>query len=631
MLVLGGDRAATGTHRRAAETHEVRNVAALADVVIELRVVGLLFDGVQVDLLVLHTELDRVAFPAEERRVVLERPALLPFVLQAAFAAADAVDLLAIIARAVGQHAAVVEIDRRLGPERFFIGQMRVVEPIGVGVLPTQVVAVLFDAGIGAVAARTLPADVADLAFLTTLVGQLDQVLVVDRPIQLAEVQVFLERRGRRAQLVAPRLRQVAGKTAFARLQILRRVVLLALVGDEEVRLVLDDRSTERRAVLLLAGASLADAVLLALARLTPILVGVIPEERALEFIGAGLGHRRHRRRADLVVLGLVVGGDDLVLADGQLRERIAAARVLAGDAALGDVVLLAHAIDVDVDVVGVLHAATQLGRAIGRVLLERHARHGIGEGQEVARALRQRLDLLRRDVGGDFRGLGFDRRLRGHLHRVQRGRCPALRGFAHTAHAQVHGRGLADLHGDVLGAGLAACIDINAVGARRQAGQRVAASGGALHAAAQAGGDVGRGYLRLCGRRRICRDLATDGGASALRECGSGAQQQAASQCTAEQLALWSVLQRVNSHGSTLSSAAASGLPGIFGFKRHPVRSRGQEGPRAAVESRTTRLGVRVMPRTSLASSSSICCTNCCIALSPNSAMLTCIVVKEG
>src|SRR5690606_39586668 len=64
------------------------------------------------------------------------------------------------------------------------------------------------------------------------------------------------------------------------------------------------------------------------------------------DLVAARARDRDHRGAAELVELGLVVLGDDLVFADGRLREGIAAAGVLAGDAAGGDVVLLADAID---------------------------------------------------------------------------------------------------------------------------------------------------------------------------------------------------------------------------------------------------------------------------------------------
>src|SRR5690606_28765742 len=124
---------------------------------------------------------------------------------------------------------------------------------------------------------------------------------------------------------------------------------------------VAQDRPAEGGAVLLGdLGRPLA-LLLLDRTRCAPVVRGTVPEEAALELIAARARHRGHRRAADLVVLGLVVGGDDLVFADRRLRERVAAAVILRGHAARGDVVLLANAVDEDVDVVRSLRAAAKL------------------------------------------------------------------------------------------------------------------------------------------------------------------------------------------------------------------------------------------------------------------------------
>jgi hypothetical protein len=114
--------------------------------------------------------------------------------------------------------------------------------------------------------------------------------------------------------------------------------------------------------------------------------VGVVVEDVAVELVAAGLGHRHHRDAAELVELGLVVGGDHLVFGDAQLREGIAAAGILAGDAALEHVVLLPDAVDEDVDAVGTLRAAAQL--AGGAVVAGRE--HHAGTVSAKARKLRE-------------------------------------------------------------------------------------------------------------------------------------------------------------------------------------------------------------------------------------------------
>src|SRR5690606_32313264 len=189
----------------------------------------------------------------------------------------------------------------------------------------------------------------------------------------------------------------------------------------------------------------LALALLEAAAR-APVGAGAVPEEAALELVGARAGGRDDRGAAELVELGLVVLGDDLVFADRRLRERIAAAGVLAADAAGGDVVLLPHAVDEDVDRVGALRTGADPGVAAG-IGDELHARRGVGEGEEVAGVLRQRLDLLLGDVAGHLRRAGLHRRLGGDLHRLHGGGLACRPGLGQPADAEVDGRGLAHLH----------------------------------------------------------------------------------------------------------------------------------------------------------------------------------------
>src|SRR5690606_8840012 len=122
---------------------------------------------------------------------------------------------------------------------------------------------------------------------------------------------------------------------------IARAVDLLGLVGDEEKQPVLDDRTAERGAVLLLARRHLRAVRLFAPGSRAPAVGGVIAEEAAFKLVAARARHRGDRGAADLVVLGLVVRGDDLVLADGKLRERASAAGILATGTALQHIVLL--------------------------------------------------------------------------------------------------------------------------------------------------------------------------------------------------------------------------------------------------------------------------------------------------
>src|SRR5207342_3704945 len=144
------------------------------------------------------------------------------------------------------------------------------------------------------------------------------------------------------------------------------------------------DRPAEGGAVFLLVRILLFLARgLLARGLLAPGGFGVAPEHLAVEVVAPGLGRGDDGRGSDLVELRLVVGSDDLVLADRQLRERVAGALLLAGHAA-EEIALLPDAIDVDVDRGGLLRAAADVAvaRAIGREL---HARHRVRELEEVA------------------------------------------------------------------------------------------------------------------------------------------------------------------------------------------------------------------------------------------------------
>ncbi len=141
------------------------------------------------------------------------------------------------------------------------------------------------------------------------------------------------------------------------------------------------------------------------------VLVGEGEEGLAFELIGAGagLGHDDGARR--VAVFGLVVRRDDLVFVDRELREGIARVAgltraLLSGDAA-EDVVLLAHTIDVDVDVAVELRTAAQVRVALA-VDGELHARYLVGKLQEVARVLGQHVDVVQGDDLPDFRGQRF-------------------------------------------------------------------------------------------------------------------------------------------------------------------------------------------------------------------------------
>jgi hypothetical protein len=113
---------------------------------------------------------------------------------------------------------------------------------------------------------------------------------------------------------------------------------------------------------------------------------------------------------------------DDAVFLDRVLRERIAAARVLSGDAAAGEIVLEARAVDEQVD--GVRRLPTGLDGpevgAVDPVFAHCHARRESGELEKVATRRRQFVDLILRDVRRDFRRSRLGRGRGGDNHALQ-------------------------------------------------------------------------------------------------------------------------------------------------------------------------------------------------------------------
>src|SRR5690606_7196082 len=112
--------------------------------------------------------------------------------------------------------------------------------------------------------------------------------------------------------------------------------------------------------------------------------VRVVPEHAAMKLVRSGRRNRRDRGATDVRLTGLVVLRDYLVLGDGGLRERIAAARVLAGYAALQHVIFLADTVDEDIHRPLVLGAAANVGAAL-LPLHELHAGGQVRKSQEIA------------------------------------------------------------------------------------------------------------------------------------------------------------------------------------------------------------------------------------------------------
>ena len=138
-----------------------------------------------------------------------------------------------------------------------------------------------------------------------------------------------------------------------------------------------------------------------------------------MELVRAGLRHGHDRSARQLVELSAVVGGDDLVFLNRQLRERIALAAVRLTGLTAADVALLADTVDKDIDRVRRIGARAE-GRRTVRGDVEDRAGDRVGELEEVTRQLRNRLDLLQRDDVRDLRGLHFEQATAAHHHGVE-------------------------------------------------------------------------------------------------------------------------------------------------------------------------------------------------------------------
>src|SRR5690606_36928250 len=232
----------------------------------------------------------------------------------------------------------------RARPElRVFVRDVRVVQEAIAAVLMAQIQPKIAVVTRRREARRVLSADRHDLALVAVFRRELEQMVVAERQIALAEEQIFVERRARRTQKA---IELAATRGILSERDRLRRFERLRLVGHEEVHAVPNDRTAERHTVLLLFGFDFAPSFSLERIRGAPAVGCAVPEGRGLELVRSRTRDRYDRRAAQLIEFGLVVRRDDLVLADAELREGIAARRGLAGNAAAQDVVLLADAID---------------------------------------------------------------------------------------------------------------------------------------------------------------------------------------------------------------------------------------------------------------------------------------------
>ena len=180
----------------------------------------------------------------------------------------------------------------------------------------------------------------------------------------------------------------------------------VAFVRAEDEQLVPNHRAADAPSDLVLVEARLVGAGRVGIAQrvtadlgevvaLDGVLVDEIREQVTLPPVRSRFGGGRDDRARRLLVFGLVLLRDDAELLDRILRERVALARILAGHAADEHVVLEAHPVDEDVDVV------RALGPAGDAAAVAPNARCQRRQGKEVAVGQGSALDLLLRDVRG--------------------------------------------------------------------------------------------------------------------------------------------------------------------------------------------------------------------------------------
>ena len=236
----------------------------------------------------------------------------------------------------------------------------------------------------GGAAGGVLAAGAADVLFRLVFRAEFQPLTVVDLPRQLAEEDVLLIGRGHRAQVGGEEV------VVFRAVQegLGDAILVLALIGAEEVQAILDDRPAQAGAVLqtahrgLFGAATTRDLVLR-----HPVGVLVEDEGVAVELVGARPRHGGDDGRTGLFILGLEVLADDAELLHRALREWRSTAVVLAGDTAVVDQRLAVLAVDEDVDGLGGLAAGGN--RPLGVVFGHAQARRQGGEVQEVAADLR--------------------------------------------------------------------------------------------------------------------------------------------------------------------------------------------------------------------------------------------------
>ena len=374
-----------------------------------------------------------------------------------------------------------------------------------------------------------LSAKVANVGFLPNAPRHLERLAIIDLPIDFGKAEMLAERALERARKILRIERQgFAGWDGAGRHR--RRAVLdIGFIVDEEEQLVLDDRTAQRRTILVTLEVDLPAIALLQEIAADHLVVLVGSEHFAVKLVGSRLGNRGDDCGARILIFGLEVGREDAEFLHRQLREGIAAADILPDDPALLEIGLQADPVDEHVDLWPAERIAVAIGpdsapgKGLAKVgLVDLYPRRQSGEIEEVAIVLRQVFDLLPADIGRDLGGLGL-----GQPSTDDDDFAPGARGRSGSGHrrrrhgrVEVKRRGLTDPDDHALlarGRGLG-CADADVVGSRTKPGQHIATIGPGGGASDGVGFNVDRRYHRPRRRFRAIRDDAVDGRGGQLR-----------------------------------------------------------------------------------------------------------------
>src|SRR5882762_6598513 len=184
-----------------------------------------------------------------EGHIVLKARTALTLVLTSARVGRSRVKYRDIVLITDCVHSSIASVYPHLGIERILVGEQRIVEPAIGAVLPAGGYARVGVLDILAGRRRVAGADAVDLCFVAILHARFEAIVVGQLPIEFTEIEIFGERQTGRPELRLYAWRQQArgGDTAqgarATRGHRDRRGEPLALVGYEEMQLILDDRS----------------------------------------------------------------------------------------------------------------------------------------------------------------------------------------------------------------------------------------------------------------------------------------------------------------------------------------------------------------------------------------------------